>query len=267
VTGQVFLREPPKPLALSAYLDGLVVETFPGLGASVETSCSLVQGIFGIGGEAAGTIAVGVANPEEALVPERMTDAHRHTILIGGSFIDREGLARAQQVGVSAIVVGGIRDLDLKALIGRDLGVAITGTEQVGLTLIITEGFGRITMARRTFDLLASMVGKRASCSGATQIRAGVIRPEVIIPLEEGAGSGVRGAKEAEKQAFGGGLKVGDQIRIIREPYFGRICRVVALPADLQVLPTESKVRVLEAEFEDGQRALVPRANVELLET
>ena len=266
VTGQVFLREPPKPLALSAYLDGLVVETFPGQGASVETSCSLVQGIFGIGGEAAGTIAVGVANPEEALVPERMTDAHRQTILIGGSFIDREGLARAQQVGVSAIVVGGIRDLDLKALIGRDLGVAITGTEQVGLTLIITEGFGRITMARRTFDLLASMVGKRASCSGATQIRAGVIRPEVIIPLEEGAESGVRGAKGAEKQAFGGGLKVGDQIRIIREPYFGRICRVAALPADLQVLPTESKARVLEAEFEDGQRALVPRANVELLE-
>ena len=280
VTGQVFLREPPKPLALSAYLDGLVVETFPGQGASVETSCSLVQGIFGIGGEAAGTIAVAVANPEEALVPERMTDAHRQTILVGGSVIDREGLARAQQVGVSAIVVGGIRDLDLKALIGHDLGVAITGTEQVGLTLIITEGFGRITMARRTFNLLASMVGKRASCSGATQIRAGVIRPEVIIPLPpppfppprrgegEGGGAegGVRSAKGAEKQAFGGGLKVGDQIRIIREPYFGRICRVAALPADLQVLPTESRARVLEAEFEDGQRALVPRANVELLE-
>jgi hypothetical protein len=76
----------------------------------------------------------------------------------------------------------------------------------------------------------------------------------------------VRGATGAEGQALGGGLKVGDQIRIIREPYFGRICRVAALPTDLQVLPTESKARVLEAEFEDGQRALVPRANVELLE-
>jgi hypothetical protein len=121
-------------------------------------------------------------------------------------------------------------------------------------------------MARRTFDLLASMVGKRASCSGATQIRAGVIRPEVIIPLEDGSRFTVHGSQKDESQV-GGGLKVGDQIRIIREPYFGRICRVAALPADLQVLPTESKVRVLEAEFEDGQRALVPRANVELLES
>jgi hypothetical protein len=110
------------------------------------------------------------------------------------------------------------------------------------------------------------MVGKRASCSGATQIRAGVIRPEVIIPLGGSSKFGVQ-SSESEVAISGGGLKVGDQIRIIREPYFGRICRVVALPADLQVLPTESKVRVLEAEFEDGQRALVPRANVELLET
>jgi len=42
---------------------------------------------------------------------------------------------------------------------------------------------------------------------------------------------------------------------------------VAALPADLGLLPTGSKVRVLEAEFDDGQRVLVPRANVELLES
>jgi hypothetical protein len=88
----------------------------------------------------------------------------------------------------------------------------------------------------------------------------------VIIPLEDGSRFTVHGSQKDESQV-GGGLKVGDQIRIIREPYFGRICRVAALPADLQLLPTESKARVLEAEFEDGQRALVPRANVELLET
>ena len=266
VTGQVFLREPPMPLALSAYLDGVVVETFPGQGASIETDCSLVQGIFGIGGEAVGAIAVAVNDPEEVLAPERITDAHRGTILVGGSLIGREGLAKARQVGVCAIVVGGIHDPDLKFLLGRDLGVAITGTEQVGFALIITEGFGRIGMANRTFELLVSKVGQRASCSGATQIRAGVIRPEVIIPLGDSSKFKVQGS-EREAVLAGGGLKVGDQIRIIREPYFGRICKVVALPADLQLLPTESKARVLEAELAEGQRIVVPRANVELLET
>lgn len=265
VTGQVFLREPPRPLALTAYLDGHVVETFPGEGATVETVCSLVQGIFGVGGEAVGTIAVAVDNREDELTPERITDAHRGTILVGGSLIGRDGFARAKQAGVAAVVVGGIHDLDLKQLLGRDLGVAITGTEQIGFTLIITEGFGRIAMAKRTFDLLASKVGRRASCSGATQIRAGVIRPEVIVPM---GGEEAGGRRQETEEAAGaeGGLQVGDQIRIIREPYFGLICRVSSLPADLRVLSTGSKVRVLEAELDDGQRIIVPRANVELLE-
>ena len=266
VTGQVFLREPPRPLTLTAYLDGHVVETSPNQGATVETACSLVQGIFGIGGEAVGTIAVAVDHREDELTPERITDAHRGTILVGGSLIGRDGFARAKQAGVAAVVVGGIHDIDLKLLLGRDLGVAITGTEQVGLTLIITEGFGRIAMARRTFDLLTSKVGRRASCSGATQIRAGVIRPEVIVPLGEEE-TGRRRQEAGETAGAEGGLQVGDQIRIIREPYFGRLCRVSALPADLRLLPTGSKVRVLEAELDDGQHIVVPRANVELLET
>jgi len=53
---------------------------------------------------------------------------------------------------------------------------------------------------------------------------------------------------------------------VIREPYFGRIGRVTALPPELQKLETEAMVRVLEVEFDDGTRATIPRANVELIE-
>jgi len=266
VTGQVFLREPPKPLSLLAYLDGHVVEVFPEQGASVETECSLVQGIFGIGGEAVGTVAMAVEDPADVLTPERITDTHRGTILVGGSLVGRDGLTRARQVGLSALVVGGVHDPDLRSLLGRDLGVAITGDERVGFTLIMTEGFGRIAMAKRTFDLLASKAGRRASCSGATQIRAGVVRPEVIIPLGESSPFTVDGSQK-DAAAVGTGLKIGDQVRIIREPFFGRIGTIVALPAEPRLLPTESRVRVLEAELGDGERISVPRANVELLET
>ena len=45
-------------------------------------------------------------------------------------------------------------------------------------------------------------------------------------------------------------------IRIIREPYFGALGRVSALPAELQELETEAKVRVLEVELEDGSIGL-----------
>src|SRR6478609_7031646 len=46
VTGQVLLREPPRVLRLLAYVDGTIVETIPQQGVVVETTCSLVQGIF-----------------------------------------------------------------------------------------------------------------------------------------------------------------------------------------------------------------------------
>ena len=155
--------------------------------------------------------------------------------------------------------MGGIHDSDLRALLGYELGVAITGSESLGLTLVVTEGFGEINMAARTFDLLKAQEGMMASINGATQIRAGVVRPEIIIPVEareDMVGTG----------STGDALDIGTPIRIIREPYFGRLGRVFALPVELQELETEAKVRVLEVELEDGNKVVLPRANVEIIE-
>jgi hypothetical protein len=145
--------------------------------------------------------------------------------------------------------------------LGREIGVAITGTEEVGFTLIITEGFGRIPMAMRTFELLKAKTGFLASINGATQIRAGVVRPEVIVPLEQ-AGGASDGSDIPGKQ----GLSVGDTVRIIRAPHFGKLATVRELPPEPREIPTESRVRVLVAEFSDGSRVIVPRSNVEILE-
>ena len=56
-------------------------------------------------------------------------------------------------MGILGIVVGGIVDRDLIDYLGYDIGVAITGHENIPLTLVITEGFGTIAMAERTFNL------------------------------------------------------------------------------------------------------------------
>ena len=261
VTGQVLLREPPRVLELLGYIDGRVVEVIPQQGVVVETDCSLVQGIFGIGGETRGEIVIAVTSPDEVLSPRHLTAGMKGKIVVGGSFISSEALARAKEVGVAGLVIGGIHDKDLRALLGYDLGVAITGTEQVGFTLILTEGFGTIPMAGKTFKLLTAHAGQQASISGATQIRAGVIRPEIIIP--KGGASGAHGATSVQERE---GIRVGDQVRIIRDPLFGKIGEVASLPFDLQKIPTESDVRVMEVRFADNSKAMIPRANIELIE-
>jgi len=128
--------------------------------------------------------------------------------------------------------------------------------------LVITEGFGSIAMAEQTFTLLKAREGMKTSINGATQIRAGVVRPEILIPLAEATAA----ASDAENDTTEGLLEVGSSVRIIREPYFGKLGRVTELPVELQNLETEAQVRVLRVELEDGEQTTLPRANVEAIE-
>ena len=234
ITGQVLFREPAKSIDVLAYIDGTIAEVHPQQGVTVETTCSLVQGIFGIGGETSGEIMMAAASPDQELAPNHMTVAMKGRVVVGGAFLSADTMARAREVGVAALVVGGIHDKDLRTLLGYDLGVAITGTEQVGFTLILTEGFGTIPMAPKTFKLLSGHAGHKASVSGATQIRAGVIRPEIIIPQPTSSS-----AMAAELQREG--IRIGDPVRIIRDPLFGRIGEVSRLPSELNPPPPKAK--------------------------
>jgi len=260
ITGQLILREPPIPVEIHAYMRGVIAEVLPGEGAVVETEAAFMQGIFGIGGETFGPLSVATRSPDEELTPDRLGEAHRGRVIVGGCYASHATLMRARELGVAAVVVGGFDDHDLRQLLGRDLGVAITGSEDLGLTLVLTEGFGRIPMAERTWRLLVSHDGEQASVSGATQIRAGVLRPEVLVPH-------ARRPAVATSAAAHPGLELGSLLRVIREPFFGRIGHVIELPPELQSLETEAQVRVACVEFcDDGSRAMVPRANVELIE-
>jgi hypothetical protein len=234
----------------------------PSEGAVIEAQAALVQGIFGVGGEARGTIALACRAAEEELHEDLIRPEMKGCVVIGGARMTAASIAKAKSIGVAAIVSGGMDDADLRDFLGYDLGVAITGSEKCGLTLILTEGFGEIAMARRTFDLLASHRGREASVNGATQIRAGVMRPEIVIPLEGAAATAAESAADT-----GGELAPGVPVRIIRDPHFGLLGTVAALPSSPALLDSGGKARVLEVALERGGTVTVPRANVERIET
>ncbi|MDI7248937.1 MAG: hypothetical protein QME93_02565 [Bacillota bacterium] len=288
VTGQVVVREPPIPVQVRAYLEGVVTEVMPREGVVVEAEGAFIQGIFGVGGETYGAIEVLAAGPDDVLDAPAILPSHRGKVLVGGALVTGAALRRAAEVGARGVVAGGIIDRDLVAFLGHDIGVAITGHEDIPITVIVTEGFGRMTMAHRTFELLQSLSGRVASLNGATQIRAGVMRPEIVVPVDRprppraaaGAGTGRAGGVEpADAGGAGGagpadagagevsqGLVPGTRIRIIREPYFGQLAHVTELPPELQVIETEAKVRILRARLDSGLLVTVPRANVEIIE-
>jgi hypothetical protein len=260
VTGHVGVRQPPTVIDVNAYVQGRVVKVLPQEGAVIETQGALIQGIFGVGGERRGTLRVLVSSPNETLTAQHIPDDVAGQILVGGAAVEADAITRAAERGAVGIVAGGIRDTDLIRYLGRDIGVAITGSEDIPLSIIVTEGFGAIQMASRTFRLLKSLEGKTASINGATQIRAGVIRPEIIVPLEDPTRLPESPpAREAQT------LDIGSAVRIIREPYFGRLGTVVELPPELMEIESGTHARVLKAKLDDGTVAVVPRANVEII--
>jgi hypothetical protein len=262
VTGQVLLRGEPIPVEVKAYVTGEVVDIFEKEGVGISTWCSFIQGIFGIGGECHGEVKIVVPDPTAILTDKEIGPECKGKVIVGGSMVTADAIKKAAKMEAAGIVTGGFDDKDLRDFLGYDLGVAITGSEEIGITLIVTEGFGQINMAQKTFDLLKAKEGKLACINGATQIRAGVIRPEVIIPFD-----GDIHAKQELSDFREHGIEIGSPVRVIRHPHFGKLGTVTELPAPLMELESGSHARVLEVEFTDGTRAIVPRANVEMLES
>ena len=260
-TGQVVIREAPIPVEIDAYMSGRIKEVIPEEGVVIESEGVFIQGIFGIGGESRGDLAVIVKDREEEITEELITSKLAGKIVVGGSFISLKAYKKAIQMKVAGVVVGGFNYFDLEDILGYTLGVAITGSEDLATSLILTEGYGKIRMGSQTFDLLKEHHGKFTSVNGATQIRAGVIRPEIVIPL---SGDELKGDhKDAHASE---GIQAGSLVRVIRAPYFGRMGKVVDLPSELRKMESETMVRVAIIEI-DGENIEIPRANLEMVET
>lgn len=264
VTGCVIVREPDILVNLDAYIPGKVIKVFPGEGVEIETNAVFIQGIFGVGGETHGELKLCVETNEDILTADDIHEECNGKMLVGGSQISKDALKRAVDAGAAGIIAGGIDDKVLMDFLGYEIGVAITGQEDIPITIIITEGFGKISMSSSSFLLMKDFEGYMVSATGETQIRAGVMRPEIIIPHPPDEKP--EGSDEDMEGILAGGMKIGTQVRVIREPYFGAIGKITYLPVQLQKVQTESHVRVMEIELQDGRKVIVPRANVEIIE-
>ncbi|MGC9148839.1 MAG: hypothetical protein ACP5GI_05310 [Sulfolobales archaeon] len=259
LTGHVTIREPPRVFELKAFIRGRVADVVEGESVTIETFGGYIQGILGFGGERHGVLELIVSRPDEVVDENKINESHAGKIIVGGAMITYEALIKALKIGVRGVVVGGAKITDIEKILGYRIGVAITGRENINATIILTEGFGKLAMSQRVFEILKENEGREAAINGATQVRAGVIRPEIIIPHKEPE------AVETKEVLGEGRMRIGSIVRIIRYPYFGAIGRVIELPIELNNIETESPVRIVKVLLENGRIITVPRANVEII--
>ncbi len=243
------------PVDLKALYRGTVVGMTPRLGAVVEGQGALIQGVWGTGKEGCGVLKIMVKAPQDVLdAPLVEEDAHG-TIMVGGAGVTAAAMRRAVAFQAQAVIVGGL-DPDLRAL-----------AEESDVCVIVTEGFGRIPMSAPIFELLQSLNGQEATVNGLTRMRGGAVRPEVFIPLATSP-SADRGAPEPISRLA---VEPGASVRVIREPYLGRIG---TLPQELVMTWTssESGVQLPSVEIElkamqggMAERAVIPWTDLELI--
>ena len=257
-SGHIGLRLPSHVLQLSAYISGIVTTVEAERAVLIQSKAAFIQGIFGVGGERQGRLKILAVAPEATVTAVDIPAECAGAVLVGGTNPSLEALQVACARGATAFVTGAIGAEALAGYLGYDLGIALTGDEPVDMTVIATEGFGTIPISERVLEIVTRFEGLHASVNGATQVRAGALRPEIIIPHQ--VTTDIVGLSTT---SFG--LTPGSEVRLLRVPYFGRRGIVQDLPKALGKIATGACARVVRVKLTDGVVVTVPRANVELL--
>lgn len=181
VSGRMMIRGNPIQLEVTAYIPGVVKEVILDEGAIIETNGVQLDGVFGIGSETFGELHI--LHDQQSIISARdIGPEHKGKILVGGACASLDALRAAVRFGVKGLIVGGIDQKDITYFLGYEIGVPITGKENAGLTLIMTEGFGVHPMKKEVFEVLSANEGNLTCINGTTHIRSRAIRPEIIIP-------------------------------------------------------------------------------------
>jgi len=268
-TGTITIVRPVRPTQVAAHIAGKITKVLPDEGAEVEAVGAYLEGVFGVGGEKHGELVVASDGPGGVLAEAGVAEDHKGKVLLAGAYATLDAVRKAKAVGAKGLIVGGMDNLDLVQLLGREITAGITGQEQPDFTIVIMEAFGAMRMNERAWDLIACRQGKVASIDGTTHIRAGVIRPQVLIS------DGADGLDDAPEEAYGlqreeprppiTNLQVGDMVRCVREPFTGLSGVVEEILPQPQKAESEALLEMARVRLSSGETVLVAEANLEVL--
>lgn len=261
-TGEVRLTFLPKKMDLPAGVYG-IVESIDRENGDVllRTQVSLIHGLFGSGRVRDGTLHK-VCKREELLTKSYITSSLQGQILLGGSLVFKDSLTSAISCGVKGIISGGINASDYKSMAGGRLVFPKKMENDVGISVVVCEGFGSVPIGWDIYQALAEydnkfilIDGNRGkillpSFEGKSIIRVRKVRLGPIPPSDE--------ANQVAK------LSLGQRVRIIGNSFAGEQGKIISIDESKSILP--SKISTYLVTLETKRRKIkVPVANLEII--
>lgn len=185
INGTVTIENTVTPYLLKAFVGGEIKTVEDEKNITVSSRCAVIKGATGFGGETFGEVYF-VKNIEKFTNDLRSSIISlfelERKILVFHESINLDILQNAVKLKVNGIITPSINNKDWVVFCKNEMSVTFTGDEQLGFTLVLIKGFGEIKLEDDVSALLGRYNKKMISINGRTQIRAGIIRPQIILP-------------------------------------------------------------------------------------
>jgi len=237
---------------LKAYIPGKVVDTNHKDSITVEGNVYQLQGAYGLGGEKQGYLKV--IKLDRKFNVDDLQEEYRKKILFIPNGITLEALERADKLGVSGIITNTLSFTKIKEFAGIDFVPGITGNESINTTLMLVKGFINQPIEEEIIDFVKDYDGKWVSMRGSTHIRAGAIRPELILSPEDN--------NQIDFEFLEDKIAEGKTVEIKRSgKLHGKKGTLIKIHSKPEKLPSLINVLVATVEIE-GQEVTVPLTNL-----
>lgn len=267
-TGEVRLTSLPKKEDLLSGVYGIVEEVNKEKGqVIIRTQVSRIHGTFGSGRSRDGLLHI-LGKKGELVTSSMIDPKYDQYILLGGNLFFKDAISASISVGVNGIIMGGINAKDYKAMVGGRLIFPKKLDNDIGISIVILEGFGSIAVGDDIFAVLSEYEGRFISIDGN----------KALINLPSVTSASIAKVKNTKLQPIQNDdlfwddghkseildLKVGVRVRVIGNSFLGEQGKIVALDKQETLMP--SKLKAILATIETTRRKIqVPVANLEVI--
>ncbi len=243
--GQVLMESGESRMELRAGIPGNVTQVIPDRGVEIQTTGSLIQGLWGNGRIDTGVMINLADKPDTVLNANRLDVSMRGSILIVGEVREKEALLAAAELPVRGMIVGSL------------LPTLVPAAREARYPIVSTEGFGTLPMNASAYRLITTNAKREATLNAESFDRYSGARPEIIIPLP----ASVPPAVPHDVEAFA----PGQTVRLRRQPALGQVGTLMGLRDGLVTFPSGLRSAAADVKLENGEQLVIPLVNLEVV--
>ncbi len=261
-TGELRLELDAKEVSLLAGVYGIIEKVDPLRGdVVIKTQATEICGILGTGKVREGVLKV-LGGPgllvDQKMIPDNLSG----DIVVAGGLVYGDAIFKAMRIGMHGLITGGINASDYRSITGSIYKKNLQ--TDIGLSLMVTEGFGVVPIGNDVFEAATEHDGKFAILDGGA---AKLILPSFdgtsIINLRKVALPKL-GLEELKPELQAQQLEIGQKVRVIGTEYLGQQGKIVSINSQVDALPSKIRTYMVTVEAKNG-KFKIPYTNLEII--